>query len=814
MNAQKSVGALHGVRVLDLSRSVSGAWCARLFSDMGADVTLAEPPSGHPSWRLAPFAKDGRSIVAMFVLANRRSVVLEDGDGGQLASLVRGSDIVVVSARPAGGLAVSPGDLADIHPNAVVVAITPHGLTCTRSQFPGNDLTAWARSGWAAANGLVGREPLQGSGFIASYHAGTLAYGAAVSALLSNERHGGTPAGQCIDIAEDETLLEIFQGGFLIAQYQGEPPPRKRVRVVDTFPVPVADGHFSLALPPGERFRDAMLALGREEYAEDERFATPAGRQAHEDELCDAIEARLREQTRAELFDSLSVLRISAGPVLHMDELSVHPQLRARGYFVRPPDAADGPEYPGAPFRMSATPWSLGRSAPEPGADPAHVEPAAAVTPPRAGEAPARGPLEGLRVVALTHVWLGTFCTEQLALHGAEVIQVEARKLPDVWRGGYDGAIPAALGERDSARHSWNCSPRYNSVNLNKLAITLDLSDPEGRQLFLDLVRTADVLVENFSSRVMGNLGLSYEQLREVKPDLVMASCCAYGQSGPWSAAIGNGGTVEPTSGMSSLLGYLDSQPLNSGEMIPDPVGGAYGFAAIVSALHHRERTGEGQFIDLSMQEANLTYVGDAMLQYHVTGEVRPRMGNRHLTFAPHGIYPSAPGDGATEQWIALAAESELQWGALCELVGPRDWTTDPRFVNNAGRKQHEDALDAAIARWTAALPRDELADELCEAGVPASPVLAAIELAEDPVYRERGVIVEVEHPEVGRMPQIGIPYQYTRTPIAVTSPSPLHGEHSFAVLNRILGVTRERFEELEQRGVTGMGPPPGYGDE
>ena len=632
----------------------------------------------------------------MFVLANRRSVVLEDGDGGQLASLVRGSYIVVVSARPAGGLAVSPGDLADIHPNAVVVAITPHGLTCARSQFPGNDLTAWARSGWAAANGLVGREPLQGSGFIASYPAGTLAYGAAVSALLSNERHGGMSAGQSIDIAEDETLLKIFQGGFLIAQYQGEPRPRKRVCIVDTFPVPVADGHFSLALPPGERFRDAMLALGREEYAEDERFATPAGRQAHEDELCDAIEARLREHTRAELFDSLSVLRISAGPVLHMDELSVHPQLRGRGYFVRPPDAADGPEYPGAPFRMSATPWSLGRSAPEPGADSAHVEPAAAVTPPRAGEAPARGPLEGLRVVALTHAWLGTFCTEQLALHGAEVIQVEARKLPDVWRGGYGGAIPAALRERDSARHSWNCSPLYNSVNLNKLAITL----------------------------------------------------------------------------------------------------------------------GEGQFIDLSMQEANLTYVGDAMLQYHVTGEARPRMGNRHLTFAPHGIYPSAPGDGATEQWIALAAESEPQWSALCELAGPRDWTTDPRFVDNAGRKQHEDALDAAIARWTAALPRDELADELCEAGVPASPVLEAIELAEDPVYRERGVIVEVEHSEVGRMPQIGIPYQYTRTPIAVTSPSPLHGEHSFAVLNRILGVTRERFEELEQRGVTGMGPPPGYGDE
>ncbi|MEE8422186.1 MAG: CoA transferase [Dehalococcoidia bacterium] len=416
-------------------------------------------------------------------------------------------------------------------------------------------------------------------------------------------------------------------------------------------------------------------------------------------------------------------------------------------------------------------------------------------------------PLEGLRALVLTHAWLGTFCTELLGLNGAEVIQVETRRRLDSWRGGWVAQVPPGLVDVETAEHGWNCSFLYNSVNLNKRCITLDLQTPEGIDIFRRLVPFADIVAENFSPRVMGNLGIDYEALRQLRPDLVMISLSAYGGSGPWRDTLGIGGTLEPTSGQSSLLGYRDSQPLNSGQMLPDPIGGYYGYGAIVTALLHRARTGEGQYIDLSMQEANNTFIGDAQLEYEVTGNVRRRLGNRHLTFAPHGIYP-ARGSGRDRRWIALAAESEQQWDALCSVAGRPEWRDDPRFASNAARKEHEDALDEAIAAWTAGEDRDELAGRLSEAGLPAAPVLDGIEVASDAVFRERGVIEEVTHPEVGTRPQVGVPYHYSRTPARVTRPSPLIGEHSAEVLDEFLDIGAAEYQQLVEKGVTGTEPP------
>ncbi len=415
-------------------------------------------------------------------------------------------------------------------------------------------------------------------------------------------------------------------------------------------------------------------------------------------------------------------------------------------------------------------------------------------------------PLEGVRAIVLTQAWAGAFCTQLLGLMGAEVVQIEARKRLDSWRGQYDGPMPDALRDTATAQHAWNCNPLFNSVNLNKRELTLDLQTPEGVDLFKRLVPYADVVAENFSPRVMGNLGIDYETLREIRPDLIMCSLSAYGASGPWRNVPGIGGTIEPTSGMSSLLGYEDGQPLNSGSMFPDPIAGYYGFAAIVTALHHRHRTGEGQYIDLSMQEANLTFIGDAALEYAANGSVRGRTGNRHLTFAPHGIYPAR----GEEQWIALAAETEEQWRALCDVAGRSQWADDARFADNDARKANEDALDAQIASWTAEQSRDEMAAKLTAAGLPAAPVLDAHEVAADPVFRERGFVVDVEHPEAGRHPQIGVPFTLSRAAPRVTRPAPMLGEHSAEVLAELLDVEAEEYEELVRKGITGTGPPEG----
>jgi crotonobetainyl-CoA:carnitine CoA-transferase CaiB-like acyl-CoA transferase len=415
------------------------------------------------------------------------------------------------------------------------------------------------------------------------------------------------------------------------------------------------------------------------------------------------------------------------------------------------------------------------------------------------------GPLTGYRGIVLTQAWAGSYATQLLGMLGAEIIQVEFHGRPDSWRGSYDRPIPDTVADTPRAtanQHPWNVNPLYNSVNLNKQCITLDLTDPAGVEIFKRLVPLADFVAENFAPRVLGNLGIDYEALRQIKTDIIVCSLSAFGNNGPWRDVPGIGGTIEPISGMSSLLGYEDGPPLNSGQMYPDAAAGLNGFAGIVTALMHREMTGEGQYVDLSMQESSLTFIGDALLEERMTGNVRGRLGNRHMTFAPHGIYATAD-----NKWIALAAETANQWTDLCGVAGGDVWLEDGRFSNNAARKANEDALDAEISGWVAGHKRDDLAKRLSNAGVIAAPVLDAHEVASDETLRERGFIVEIDHPEAGTHPHSGIPVQFSGTPTVVSRHAPLQGQHTQEVLERLLGIEEDEYVDLVNRHITGAGP-------
>ncbi|MGE0540186.1 MAG: CaiB/BaiF CoA transferase family protein [Dehalococcoidia bacterium] len=462
-----------------------------------------------------------------------------------------------------------------------------------------------------------------------------------------------------------------------------------------------------------------------------------------------------------------------------------------------------------------------------------------------------RGPLDGLRGVVLTQAWAGSFATELLALMGMEVIQIEARRRLDSWRGGYGGAIPAALRENPSAVHPWNCSPNYNAVNLNKYAMTLDLSQPEGLAIFKDLVPFADVVAENFTPRVMGNLGLDYESLARIRPDVILLSMSAYGATGPYANTPGIGGTIEPMAGMSALLGYEDGPPLNSGMMYPDPVAGYFGTAAVLTALHVRERTGKGQHIDLSMHETNMTFIADALMDYSTNRRVRPRLGNKHPTIAPHGIYRSGPlprplsesgvptstdlpsdqdgldtgtqsptqapplrasagggGRGEGFAWIAIAAETDEQFAGLCDVAGHPEWATDSRFGSPDDRKANEQHLDQLIEGWTWTEEAFALEDRLRNAGVPAGVVRSADEVIENDHLHQRGFLATVTHPETGTQMQAAAPWHLSRTPGGVARPAPCLGEHSREVLSRFLGITDDQYRRLEAMGITGTDPP------
>ena len=748
-------------------------------------------PRGRASGRTpvaspSPFDAAGRSIAARYFLANKASVPAGE------AALLQAADVIVTSGLDAPGIAAA-------HPRAIVCAITPHGLTGRYRGFPGNDLTAAARSGWASVNGLAGRPPLKGSGYQASFQAGTVAWGTVVCALI--ERLANESPGQLIDISELETLVSTFAPAPLRVQTAGFVWSRREKVDMNEGPVPVRDGYFALPISRPHFWIRAMEVLGLPDLADDEELQQPGLRHKFKDRFVDRVEERMAAWDRQALFDALARERVIAGPVFRMDEMAHNPQFEGRGFFVRSPE---GVRFPGPPARMGRSGWAVSREMGKTGADRTGFAAGGIgpVTPVRAGEgafaASGKGPLSGFRGLVLTQAWAGTYATQLLALLGAEVIQVEGRARIDGWRGSFRNPVPKLLADVPTARRPWNCSPMFNSVNLNKQGITLDLSEPDGVALFKGLVAHVDFVAENFSPRVMGNLGIDYEALTRVRPDLVMASLSAYGATGPWANVPGIGGTVEPSSGMSSLLGYEGGPPQNSGQMYPDPVAGMVGFGAIATALLHRDRTGNGQYIDLSMQEANFTFVGDAWLEYELTGAVRGPLGNRHPLHAPHAIYRTAGED----QWIAISAETDAQWRACRGVLGIRD----DAWPDEASRKADEPAVDAAVSAATAPRDKDELERALCEAGVPAAAVQAADALVGDEGLRERGHLVRVAHPETGPLWQSALPAILSRTPGGVTRPAPCLGEHSFEVFERFLGMTRPQYEGLVERGITGEG--------
>ena len=363
-------GPLADIRVLDVSRSIAGAWCSRVLADLGAEVIMIEPRAGHPLRKVGPFSDDGTSITATYVLANKRAAALDLEDRRahrHFIDLVRNSDMVVTSGTPSQLAAqrLTYEALSLRRRTLIQVSITPHGLSGDLAETPGNDLTAFARSGWASINGLADRQPLKGSGWQASYCSGTMGAGAAISALAHRDRHEGE--GQLIDIAEAEVMASAASPAILAAQYFGQSRGRKPAIDITTGPVPVADGHFALTISRAHFWRDAMNLLGLTDLAEDKRYEAGWYRQRHKDEYVGRVQERMATWNKMDLFDELAVRRVIAGPVLEMSELAASAHLRERGFWTTAEDDADGLEYPGAPFRMGETPWTLQHRVPRVG---------------------------------------------------------------------------------------------------------------------------------------------------------------------------------------------------------------------------------------------------------------------------------------------------------------------------------------------------------------------------------------------------------------------------------------------------------------
>lgn len=414
-------------------------------------------------------------------------------------------------------------------------------------------------------------------------------------------------------------------------------------------------------------------------------------------------------------------------------------------------------------------------------------------------------PLENFRILDLTHVWAGPFCTRLLADMGAEVIKVEATRRPDLARGPRTVSPEARRGypEDDPGADPWNRTPRINERNRNKLGVTLDLSAPRGRELLLQLVQVSDVLCESFSARVMEGLGLDYATLRHHRPDIVMLSMPGFGSTGPWRDFTSYGTTIEHLAGLVSLTGYGDEHYVKAGINLPDGLAAVHAAGALLAALYQRLHTGQGQLIDVSQLESTVALIGDKLLGVSMGGPQPAPQGNRNPRLAPQGCYPCKGQDA----WVTLAVTTPAEWEGLCRALGQPELVADPRFAEEKARHANHDALDAIIAAWTSGRDKYEAAHHLQRHGVAAAPVLNARDQFGDPQFRARHMFALIDHPSAGPREYPGVLWKLSATSGQVRLPAPTLGQHNGAVLGGLLGVSDGELEELEGQGVIGTVP-------
>ncbi|MCH8279108.1 MAG: CoA transferase [Chloroflexi bacterium] len=398
---------------------------------------------------------------------------------------------------------------------------------------------------------------------------------------------------------------------------------------------------------------------------------------------------------------------------------------------------------------------------------------------------PDTGALQGVRVLDFTNLLAGPFPSLLCGFLGAQVIKVESRAQLDAAR-----RTPYAQDHPDN-------SPAFNSINLNKLSVQLNLKESRAVELVHRLTAVSDVVVENMRPGVMDRLGLGYPQLSRINPGIIMASISAAGSTGPESSFPGYAPAFNALSGLGHMTGYADGPPGELHDSLDARVGATAAFA-IMSALFHRLRTGRGQLIDLSSRESITMACAEALMDYAMNGRVAQRKGNQEEGMAPHGCY-RCQGEDA---WLTIAVGNDQDWEGLCRATGHPEWMSDPRFADALLRYGNRDALDGLLESWTKQYPPEQAADLLQSHGVAAATSMSGRDLLEDPHLRARGVWQEVEHPVMGVQRVPGPPWRLSETPATIRSPGPLLGQHNIWVIVDLLGESVEQVEKWVAQGV------------
>lgn len=788
---------LAALRVLEVSRSAGPAFCAKLLAEMGLDVATVEPPEGHPLRRAAPQAplRSGSvSALWLYLAAAKRSIVLDRekaADRGTLEELVAAADLVVhdLPQRAARGRGLGFERLRELRPGIVVASITPFGSTGPYADIPASELTVHALSGQLYLTGLESREPLLPYGHQPSMFAGVVGATAALAGVLRAREDG---VARHIEISAQEVLAGALDTALNRFTYSGRTRGRYGNRLQDKTPLTeiyrTRDGFFLICVYTEAQWRNFCSMVGRPDWPENPGLRTLAGRLQHSGEIEAVMTSWFAARTSSEALEECQRYRLPSCVASSVQEVLCDPQLLARGHFaaVNDPDAGRL-LYPKLPWFLS-TGASREAAAPRLGEHDVAVRQSwgrRAATAARDGADPRTLPLAGIRVLDVTHAWAGPFGGLQLGFLGAEMIKIEGARRPD--------------GTRYVSRDARNLQPDYETGgyfhewNRNKRAAAINMDDAEGRALMLDLVRQSDVLINNYSARVLPKWGLDWSALHQLNPRLVLVTMPAFGSQGPYREFVGYGETLEGAGGLARLSGYEPAKPIRSGIAYPDPLVGHYGALAAVLGLAHREQTGAGLWLDISHQECVLHMIGDAVLHYQLTGAPQEPNGNSRADLLLNAVLPCRGND----EWVAATIETPAQLRALAGATGIKELTAHPFG---------QEALDQLRA-WTRCQDKRTVMEFLIHHGIASGAVLKIDELGSDPHLVARDFFERVGHPIVGekRHPRAG--FRIAGAAVGTRLPAPLFDGATDEILATVLGKNSGEIRALRQRGIIGGVP-------
>ena len=796
--------ALDGLRVLDLATD-RGHLCGKLLADLGAEVLKIEPPQGDASRLRPPFAEhvaDRReaSLVFHHFNTNKRSVVIDLASSeGQLRfkALVKTADVVIesfdVGQMAEWGLGFL--DLKSVNPNIVLCSITGFGQWGPHAKYAVEDAVVFAMGGIMSICGDADKEPLA-IPYDFCFQLASV-YGA-FGILLALLARGRTGAGQHVDISAQEVLA--FQQ-WMVVNYSavenilGRAGSRSaRSGSAPHGPYPCKDGYVEFFILSPSHWRDLYEWMGKPEVFSDPMWENRHFRAANVDVLIPFVLELAARYTKQEIFEEAAKRHIPIVPVNKPEDYLADQQIQFRRFLQSVEHPILGSyQSLGFPYRLNRTPCALNRPAPLLGQ---HTEevlegnsrtavakpswPSNMVCP------PGQLPLQGFRVLDLGMAVAGPALSYLLAQAGADVIRIESSAREQ--RGSLTHADARTILQRVVA---------YEDYDRLKRQCTINLGSEEGRAVFLDLVRTSDVVVENFSPRVMRRWKLDYENLKAVRPDIIMVSLPAFGLEGPRVDYIGAASTTQAFTGLYNWWSYWgDPEPAAPTGAISDYVAAGMAATALSAALIHRQCTGQGQHIEVPQVEALATLMGPAYLNYTVNGKPDPPQGNRASHLAPQGCYQCK----GLDEWCVISVRTDAQWQSLCQVLDASEMGQDPRFATLEGRAEHHDELDAKISAWTKEHTSVQVMRMLQRVGVPAGVVQNGERLLYDIHLRQRNYFVEINHPSTGFVEYPGAVIHLSETPL-LQGPWYGMGHHNIDIFEGLLGMSNELFRELEIRG-------------